>query len=62
MSSLPTKILNPAVATGDEREKLVGALEQVGIDRRAIECGRETQTLRLEGEAWRLTCRNARYA
>ena len=62
MSSIPTKIINPAGATGDEREALVGMLEQVGIDRLTIERGHETQTLRLQGEAWRLTCRNAPYA
>jgi len=58
---IPSKALNPAAATGQDRATLVYALEEFGIDRLTIERGRETQTIRQEDGVWRLTCRNTTY-
>ena len=55
----PATVLNPLGANLHDRASLVAELERSGIDRLTVERNGETQTVRRDGERWRLTCRNA---
>jgi len=55
----PATLLNPLGANLHDGASLDAELERSGIDRLTVERSGETQTIRRDGESWRLTCRNA---